>query len=271
MGRPVVFFDVDGTLGWDDPIAREGRPEEERSVSPRPSDAVCDAIRSLVDGGAVAFLCTGRSPATLHPVIRELPFDGVVGLGGAYVRVGEAVLRDRPFPGAVLEALEGLLLRARSGAQLESAAGVVELRGGAQGLHQGPDAPQTMQGALARLGDHRAHKLIVPTPVAQGLMLTPCAAEVIHTSELEMGNSEVSLVQNTKQDGVKAVVDYLGEDAGTTYGFGDSQNDLPLFDEVDVAVAMGNASDEVKARANLVTGGVEEDGVAMGLRALGLI
>lgn len=271
MGRPVVFFDVDGTLGWDDPIAREGRPEEERSMSPRPSDVVCDAIRGLVDNGAAAFVCTGRSPATLHPVILGLPFDGVVGLGGAYVRVGQAVLRDRPFPGAVLEALEGLLLRVGSGAQIESATGVVELRGGAQGLHQGPDVPQTMREALARLEDHRAHKLIVPTIVARGLMSNPGASEILSTSELEMGNSEVTLAQNTKQDGVRAVVDYLGQDVGKTYGFGDSQNDLPLFDEVDVAVAMGNASDEVKARANLVTGGVGEDGVATGLKALGLI
>ena len=69
---------------------------------------------------------------------------------------------------------------------------------------------------------------------------------------------------------MRAILDYLG-DAGTTYGFGDSENDLSLFEQVDVPVAMGNASPEVKAAAAMVTDTVGNDGVAKALAKLGLI
>jgi Cof subfamily protein (haloacid dehalogenase superfamily) len=43
---------------------------------------------------------------------------------------------------------------------------------------------------------------------------------------------------------------------------GDMTNDLPMFAEAGLAIAMGNASSEVKARAHFVTGSNEEDGFA---------
>ena len=56
-----------------------------------------------------------------------------------------------------------------------------------------------------------------------------------------------------------------------TYALGDSGNDLPIMREADVAIAMGNAHDEVKAIADYVTGTVQEDGVATALEHFGLI
>ena len=85
-----------------------------------------------------------------------------------------------------------------------------------------------------------------------------------------MGNSEVGLSKNCKRDAVRAILDYVG-DAGTTYGFGDSENDLSLFEQVDVSVAMGNAVPAVKRAATLVTDTVGNDGVAKALAKLGLI
>jgi len=43
--------------------------------------------------------------------------------------------------------------------------------------------------------------------------------------------------------------------------FGDNTNDLPMFAESDFSCATGNASDEVKAAADLVIGSAEEGGV----------
>ena len=41
---------------------------------------------------------------------------------------------------------------------------------------------------------------------------------------------------------------------------GDMQNDLPMFDRAGFSIAMGNASEDVKARANRVTASNEQDG-----------
>jgi Cof subfamily protein (haloacid dehalogenase superfamily) len=43
---------------------------------------------------------------------------------------------------------------------------------------------------------------------------------------------------------------------------GDMQNDLPMFDRAGFSIAMGNASEDVKARAGRVTASNEQDGFA---------
>ena len=112
---------------------------------------------------------------------------------------------------------------------------------------------------------------MVRTTAADELMEDPLLGARLTASRLEMGNSEVGLAGNTKRVGIACALAALGERAGTTYGFGDSENDLALFGEVDVAVAMGNAIPEVKRRATYVTDSVSADGVATGLEHFGLI
>lgn len=46
-----------------------------------------------------------------------------------------------------------------------------------------------------------------------------------------------------------------------TMAFGDGQNDIDMFQFVELAIAMGNASDEVKQYANDVTDDIDEDGI----------
>ncbi|MGO5173292.1 HAD family hydrolase, partial [Atopobiaceae bacterium LCP21S3_F7] len=128
-GRATVFFDIDGTLGWNDPACPEALPEWERGLSPGPSPAVARAIRSLVARGNLAFLCTGRSPHDVHPALRELPFSGMVALSGAYVTLGGEVLRDRPMPGPLVRAADRALARAGFGMVLECVGGKAEVRG----------------------------------------------------------------------------------------------------------------------------------------------
>lgn len=44
--------------------------------------------------------------------------------------------------------------------------------------------------------------------------------------------------------------------------FGDNQNDISMLEAAGTGVAMGNAVDEVKARANVVIGDNTEDSIA---------
>lgn len=56
-----------------------------------------------------------------------------------------------------------------------------------------------------------------------------------------------------------------------TLAFGDGLNDLELLTSVGTGVAMGNALEEVKLRANKVTANCNEDGIALALQELNLI
>ena len=53
--------------------------------------------------------------------------------------------------------------------------------------------------------------------------------------------------------------------------FGDGENDLSMLIHAGIGVAMGTASDAVKAQADYTAPSVDEDGIARTLSHLGLL
>lgn len=75
----------------------------------------------------------------------------------------------------------------------------------------------------------------------------------------------------SKSVGIDKVLAYEGISLEETMAFGDGGNDLSMIKHVPYGVAMGNASDELKAVADYVTDDVDHDGVAKALYHFGLI
>lgn len=65
----------------------------------------------------------------------------------------------------------------------------------------------------------------------------------------------------SKARGIIDVCQHYGIDSKDCMAFGDGMNDLEMFDLVGFAVAMGDAKSELKERADLVTGTIEEYGI----------
>lgn len=66
----------------------------------------------------------------------------------------------------------------------------------------------------------------------------------------------------SKAAGVQVLAHSLGCTLQDVVAIGDGYNDLPLLEAAGTGVAMGNANDEVKRRADAVVNGHDEDGVA---------
>ena len=60
-------------------------------------------------------------------------------------------------------------------------------------------------------------------------------------------------------------------DRSEIMAFGDGENDMDMLRFAGIGVAMGNASDMVKAAADYVTDTVDENGIEDALRHFGLI
>lgn len=74
-----------------------------------------------------------------------------------------------------------------------------------------------------------------------------------------------------KATGIKMVLDHFGIDRKDSYAFGDSANDIEMLNYVQYGVAMGNAVPELLEQAEYKTEPADRDGLALGLKRLGLI
>jgi Cof subfamily protein (haloacid dehalogenase superfamily) len=75
----------------------------------------------------------------------------------------------------------------------------------------------------------------------------------------------------SKKNGIETILDILNVPREHTICFGDGENDLEMLDYCYVSVAMGNACDNAKQKADIITDDIKEDGVYNALVKLGLI
>ena len=83
--------------------------------------------------------------------------------------------------------------------------------------------------------------------------------------------ADVVPLSSSKSDGIDLLCERYGIDKSQTMAIGDGGNDIDMLRYAAVGVAMGQASDEVKAAADYVTSNVDDDGVARALIHLGLL
>lgn len=264
----ICFFDIDGTLAWQDPRVAQELPESERDLSPYPNETVAQAIRTFVANGNKAFICTGRTLSCIHPKLLELPWAGVVCLAGGYAELEGRIVRNAAINPGLLQ---------RLAPYLEQSGEVIRFEGIDRVVRMSADAPETygyartVGDAVTQLEHYNAYKILMSTPLANRIAQDEELGPLLCLNELELEVTEISPRECTKRAGIKAVLDALGPDHGTVYGIGDASNDIALMEAVDVGIAMGNAPDFLKEKADYVTDSFDHDGVVTALEHFGLI
>ncbi len=79
-------------------------------------------------------------------------------------------------------------------------------------------------------------------------------------------NLEFTKLGADKGNGLRQLAQYLGVPVADTIAIGDTENDLAIIQAAGVGIAMGNATDAVKAASDDITLSNEESGVAAALR-----
>lgn len=264
----ICFFDIDGTLAWQDPRLAQDLPEDERDLSPYPNEAVSQAIRVFVANGNMAFICTGRTLSCIHPKLLELPWTGIVCLAGGYAEINGHAIRDLSMTPSMLQHLAPYLEQSGEVIRFEGLNGVVRMSADA------PDAPgyaRTLGDAVTQLQHYSVYKILMSTSLANHIAQDKALEPLLCFNELELEVTEISPRECTKRGGIQSVLDALDPHHGTVYGIGDASNDVSLMNAVDVGIAMGNAPDYLKDKADYVTDTVDHDGVVAALEHFRLI
>lgn len=264
----ICFFDIDGTLAWQDPRLAQDLPEDERDLSPYPNEAVSQAIREFVANGNMAFICTGRTLSCIHPKLLELPWTGIVCLAGGYAEINGHAIRDLSMTPSMLQRLAPYLEQSGEVIRFEGLNGVVRMSADA------PDAPgyaRTLGDAVTQLQHYSVYKILMSTSLANHIAQDKALEPLLCFNELELEVTEISPRECTKRGGIQSVLDALDPHHGTVYGIGDASNDVSLMNAVDVGIAMGNAPDYLKKRADYITDSVDKNGVVKALEHFRLI
>nr|BFD42184.1 Cof-type HAD-IIB family hydrolase [Pseudomonas sp. FFPRI_1] len=257
--RPIelLLSDMDGTLL---------RPDH--SLSPR----TLDAVRALRDAGVAFSLASGRPPRAMQQQIEALGVDlPTAGFnGGSIVNPDGSLLVRHTVP---VEAAVSALLLFEPCPQIETWVFadnqwlLRNLEGALMPLERhalgyAPKVVDSFEEYLPRIDKIVAassdHRLLVELEAR----LHATTAGQAQASRSQPRFLDVTALQADKGQALATLAEHLGVPLERTAALGDGGNDTAMFQRAGLSIAMGQAEEQVKRQADLVTGSNLEDGAA---------
>lgn len=259
--RWLVALDVDRTTLTDDycvlPIVRE-------------------AVAKARQAGVYVALVTARAPEAVRHVLKDLgDVDATICFGGALAMLpgenGWQVGPGSETPFILPHQLASVVLKAR---ELDVPLAAYTIDGV---FVDRMESVLEDEFRLTGMTGKEHDLLSLPAPVAKVLAIGRAGRdEVLHNlrhafaGELACVFSHENLLEIMKEgiskgNALLSLANTFGVSAADTIAIGDSENDLSMFAVAGLAIAMGNATDEVKVAAHRVTTTNNEGGVAAAL------
>ncbi|WP_394523792.1 HAD family hydrolase [Lacrimispora sp. JR3] len=262
-GRKALFFDIDGTLF----------SEINRNVPESTKEAISQARKK----GHLVFINTGRVYSLIGPIVRLIEVDGYCCGCGTRVVAGDDVLFSAVIPrekgsqikkiimehkfDGVLEGTESCYFRKETSWMPQVERMKAQMRESGMISAYGWDEDCYDFDKFCVFGDENSDM----EGFSQALKGD---FEIIDRGG---GFYECVPVGYSKATGIELVMDHYGIALEDVYVFGDSTNDLSMFQFAKNCVLMGHHSVELEPYATFFTKNVEDDGVAYAMKELGLV
>ena len=260
----ALFFDIDGTL-------------VSFKTHTIPSSTL-QALEAAKANGLKIFIATGRPRViitNLGALQERQLIDGYVSMNGAYCFVGEEVIYKSPIPADEVQHVLNYCHQ-RQVPCIVVGERDIAVTHASDLVHQifnellGVDFPLPPLASAEALPTREVFQLTPFFTVEQEsevrASLPGCEFGRWHPAFIDLTARD-----NNKQRGISLMANHFGIRAEETMSFGDGGNDIPMLLHAGIGVAMGNATDEVKASADYVTTSVDEDGIWNALKHFQLI
>ena len=255
----IAFFDVDGTLV----------DMKKKVITP----AMIETLKHLKENGIILCMATGRGPY-LVPSFPGIDFDVFLSYNASYCYTKDEVIFSISIP---KEDVKAIVENASEIHRPVFLAGVEG--GGANGCDKDLADYFAIAKSKVNVLDNFDFEKLMDKKVYQ--MMVGCYKEEYADILRDVDGARITAwwtraaditpANGNKGVGVRKILDYYHLDKENAIAFGDGTNDIEMLEAVGTGVAMGNATDDVKAVADAICGHVAEDGIYHYCKEQGLI
>lgn len=243
----IAFFDIDGTL-----------IDMEKKVI---TEGTLEALRRLKERGVLLCLATGRGPLTL-PHFDGVEFDAFLTFNGSYCFDREGTICSNPLPREDVKTI------------VQNAASIhrpVSLATKDRMLANGKDedlieyysfakreveVSDDFEGAM----EDEVYQIMLGCRRADYPLLLRGTRRARITAWWDRA-VDIIPADGGKGEAIRRILSFYHLDRSSALAFGDGDNDIDMLEAVDHGVAMGNASEGLKAVAGDICAPVSQDGV----------
>jgi Cof subfamily protein (haloacid dehalogenase superfamily) len=257
MEKPIVFFDIDGTLLNEDKII----PESTKA-----------AVHLLQDKGIRTVIATGRVPEMFYWIRKELNIDSYVSMNGQYVVYDGKEIYSNPING---DRLHSLSVRTTENGDALAYCSNHDIKVNSSNH---PFIERSFDSLMMSYPevDHHFYK---QHPIYQGHLYCDTKNQQMYVNHfpdfdfVKWHDYAYDILPKgaSKAVGIQAMLKFLNINNENCYAFGDGLNDLEMLSSVGTGIAMGNAVPEAKAVADIITTSSSHNGILNGLIQIGLL
>ena len=271
--RKIVFIDADGTL-----------LNDEKKIP----ESASEAIENIKKAGNLCLLCTGRNLTQIR-MFDYLNLDGAVLLNGSVVILDNKIIIDKPLGEDIADDLLEYAEKAGAGLHVLTLNNIYsneiwnrrKIRFLREGFDLSNEAFRERARAdtpLQRFEGETVYKIDVRFPNPEERQkyyenLDPSLNMFIDSGYYSRGGTwyaELNHIEASKGIAVNRILDILGMDKSQAYGFGDSNNDVPMLEACGTKVVMTTGTPSVKELADLIADSADNDGIYKAVKQLGL-
>lgn len=275
----LIFLDADGTL-----FHHEGYI---------PDSAINACIQAQKNGHKV-ILCTGRQRIEIFGDMLKIDYDAIIAGSGATIECDHKIIEENSFTKEESQYLTKYLLDRNIPANFESSTKIY--------------ANQFTKDTMLKMVEEQCKGKSEEEKAKHGLTILTSQITVVDRID-DLIYNKVSVIDNgktlfknikddlsdkydvipatfaplgkesgeigsyhiTKATGMDSIIRYFNANIEDTIAVGDGFNDLPMFNKAHLSIAMGNAPQAIKDKADIVTTSLDEDGVYNAFKQLKLI